>query len=175
MTPLLLLAKISLYGVLALSLLAALGVVLLPNIFHAALCLVATLLGVAVIYLALQAEFIAVVQILLYVGAVMTLVIFAIMLTHRIGDQTIPQRNRQSLPAFLGVSIFAGLLGSLLLKMDWQALANPVASNGISLYGRSGTLVLGKALLGEYVFPFEVVSVVLIAALIGAIVIARKD
>lgn len=159
--------KGGLYAMMAGSLVAAVGVVTLPNIFRAALCLVVTLLGVAGLYIALQAEFIAVVQILLYVGAVMTLVIFAVMLTHRIGDQTIPQTNQQSLPAFLALLVFVGWVGSLLLKTSWPT--PPVTPGSVN------TLALGKALLGEYVFPFEVVSVVLIAALIGAVVIARKD
>ena len=163
---LILLSKLFIYVVLALSLAAALGVVLLRNIFHAALCLTATLVGVAILYLALQAEFIAVVQILLYVGAVMTVVIFAIMLTQRIGDKTIPQTNRQSLPAFLLLLLFAGFLGSLILRVPW-----PAAQNAAGL----DTQALGAALLGTYVFPFEAVSVILIAALVGAIVIARKD
>jgi len=150
----------------AASIVAALGVVLLPNIFHAALCLVGTLVGVACLYIALQAEFIAVVQILLYVGAVMTLIIFAIMLTQRIADQNIPQKNKQSLTALAGLILFVILLGSQLLKTPWPAAGAA---------GRADTLALGKALLGTYVFPFEVVSIVLIAGLIGAVVIARKD
>jgi NADH-quinone oxidoreductase subunit J len=166
MMPLLVLQKAFLYGVLFLSTVAALGVVLFRNIFHSALCLVATLVGVAILYLALEAEFIAVVQILLYVGAVMTVVIFAIMLTHRLGDQTIPQSNRQSLPAFLALLVFAVVAGLRLLKTDW-----PVSE----IAGRVDTLALGQALLGPYVFPFEVVSIVLIAGLIGAVVIARKE
>ena len=169
--PLVILAKVAVYAVLFLSLAAALGVVLARNIFHSALCLVAALLGIAALYLSLQAEFIAVVQVLLYVGAVMTLVIFAIMLTHRIGDQTIPQTNQQSLPAFLALVGFVFLVGSLLLKTNWVALAG-----GVSLTAPPvDTLALGQALLGEYVFPFEAVSVVLIGALVGAVVIARKD
>ncbi len=163
---LVLLAKISIYAVLLLSIVAALGVVLLRNIFHAALCLAAALLGVAAIYLSLQAEFIAVVQILLYVGAVMTLVIFAIMLTHRIGDQTISQTNKQSIPAFLALVLFVVLAGKFLLKADWFSAPSATPVN---------TLALGQALLGTYVFPFEVISVILIAALVGAIVIARRD
>jgi NADH:ubiquinone oxidoreductase subunit 6 (subunit J) len=75
---LILLSKLFIYFVLAASLAAAVGVVFFRNIFHAALSLTATLIGVAILYLALQAEFIAVVQILLYVGAVMTVIIFAI-------------------------------------------------------------------------------------------------
>ncbi|MBI4115916.1 MAG: NADH-quinone oxidoreductase subunit J [Candidatus Omnitrophica bacterium] len=168
------LAKLFIYGVLFLSLVAALGVVLLPNIFHAALCLVGTLLGIAALYLALQAEFIAVVQVLLYVGAVMTLVIFAIMLTHRIGDMTIPQTNKQSLPACLALFAFVVLIGGLLLKTDWSILVGTGGSVA-SVNPPVDTFMLGKALLGEYVFPFEVVSVILIAGLIGAIVVARKD
>ena len=154
-----------------LSVIAALGVVLLPNIFHAALCLVGTLIGIAILYLALQAEFIAVVQILLYVGAVMTLVIFAVMLTHRLGDPSVPQKNRQSLPAAFALIAFIVLIASLILKIDWYRLvgAGPVLAPPVN------TLALGKALLGSYIFPFEVVSVVLVAALIGAIVIAKKD
>ena len=172
MIPLIVLSKIFIYGVLCLSLAAALGVVLFRNIFHSALSLVGTLLGVAALYLALEAEFIAVVQILLYVGAIMTLVIFAIMLTHRLGDQTIPQTNKQSIPALLLLLLFVSLIGSLLLKVDWSTVT---AAGLAGTYTRVDTLALGKALLGEYVFPFEVVSIVLVAGLIGAVTIARKD
>lgn len=169
MLPLIFISKFAIYAVMVGSLIAAVGVVTLPNLFRSALCLAATLVGVAGLYLALQAEFIAVVQILLYVGAVMTLVIFAVMLTERIADPTIPQTNRQSGPAFLSLAAFVGLVGSLLLKTDW--------ARGAALEPASPlhTSALAQALLGEYVFPFEVVSVVLIAALIGAIVIARRD
>lgn len=169
--PLEILAKVTAYGIMGLSLASALGVVLLRNIFHSALCLVGALIGVAVLYLILQAEFIAMVQILLYVGAVMTVILFAIMLTHRIGDQTIPQTNKQSLPAFLSLAAFVGLIGSILWKMDWSKAGYA----GLIPFRSVTTLDLGKALLGEYVFPFEVISVVLIAALIGAVVVARKD
>ena len=167
--PPVLLSKIFIYGALLASLVAALGVVLLPNLFHSALCLVAALIGVAILYLALQAEFIAIVQILLYVGAVATLIIFAIMLTYRLGDKAIPQTNRQSLPAALALTAFVGLVTSLLFKMNW------VGGGGAAPVSRVDTLALGRALLGAYVFPFEVVSVVLIAALIGAVVIARQN
>ena len=163
---LILLSKIFIYLVLFLSFTAALGVVLFPNIFHAALCLVGTLLGIAALYLALEAEFIAVIQILLYVGAVMTLVIFAIMLTRRIAGENIPQANKQSIPALLSLLGFVALFGSLIWKFPW-----PVGKNFVHV----DTFALGKALLGVYVFPFEVVSIVLIAALIGAVTIARKD
>lgn len=162
-------SKIFVYQILILSLITALGVVMLSNIFHAALCLAATLIGVAALYLALQAEFIAVVQILLYVGAVMTVIIFAIMLTHRIGDKTLRQSNKQSLPAFLALTAFVVWVSSLILKTNWAGGGDFKPAPAVD------TLGLGKALLGEYIFPFEIISVVLIAGLIGAVVIARKD
>lgn len=171
MAPLFLIAKFGVYALMLVSLTAALGVVLFRNIFHAALALVVTLLGVAGIYIALHAEFIAGVQVLLYVGAVMTLILYAIMLTHRIAGAA-AQTNRQSVPAFLALALFVALLGRLLLKTDWSALASsagPAAPPTVSV------LMLARALLGEYVFPFEVISIVLIAALIGAIVIARAE
>ena len=167
MMPLVWLVKTGIYLLMAASLLAAVGVVTFRNIFHSALALAGTLLGVAGIYLALRADFLAVVQILLYVGAVMTLILFAIMLTHRLGSQAVPQANKQSGPALAGLLIFVALLSSLFLKTNWpvsEAALAPVTA-----------LDLAKALLGEFVFPFEVVSIVLLAALIGAVVIARKD
>jgi len=160
--------KLGLYIMMGVSVLAALGVVLVRNLFHAALCLVVALLGIAGIFFALHAEFLAVVQILLYVGAVMTLVIFAIMLTERFGDKTVKQNNNLSLPAMIGSVIFLAAMTRLLTNTPW-----------IFREGSTGTPVdtykLGEALMGTYVFPFEVISVVLIAALIGAVVIAKKD
>lgn len=164
--------KIGVYIIMFLSVFAALGVVLARNIFHSALFLVGALLGVAALFIALHAEFIAMVQILLYVGAVVTLIIFAIMLTQRIGDKTVPQTNKQSPLAFVTLLSFFLLLISLFLKIDWPFVLAGEANRGLMPVD---TLALGKALLGEYVFPFEVVSIVLIGALIGSIVIARKD
>lgn len=169
---LLTLVKIGIYVAMGLSILAALGVALSRNIFHSALFLVATLLGIAALFVALRAEFIAVVQILLYVGAVATLIIFAIMLTQRIAGKTVPQNNKQSPLAFVTLLSFFVLLVSLFGKIDW---AKVTASEAAVLSSHVDALALGKALLGDYVFPFEVVSVILIAALIGSIVVARKE
>lgn len=168
MSPLITAAKIGIYAVMVLTLTAAVGVVTFRSIFHSALALVVTLLGIAAIYLGLGADFIAVVQVLLYVGAVMTLVLFAIMLTHRLGDKSIPQTNSQSLPALGALFLFIFFMVSYFLKANWTQITVPVSE-------RVDVLALATALLGPYVFPFEVVSVILIAALVGAIVIARKD
>lgn len=152
----------------AVSVIAAIGVVTLRSIFHAALALAATLVGVAGIYLALQADFLAMVQILLYVGAVMTLVIFAVMLTERLGDKSVIANNRQSPLALAGILVFLLTLLRLISRTAWPLKEEALAA-------RVSAADLGRALMNTYVFPFEVISVILIAALIGAIVMAKKE
>jgi NADH:ubiquinone oxidoreductase subunit 6 (subunit J) len=161
-------AKYTTYAVMAVILVFALGVVTLRNLFHCALCLAAALIGTAVLYVVLQAEYLAAIQILLYVGAVVTLVIFAIMLTEHLAGKTVRQNNSQSLPAIAGLLGFVSLLTALILKTPWPV--TPTA-----LQAKVLVMGLGKALMGDYVFPFEVISIVLIAALIGTVVIAKKD
>lgn len=161
-------AKFGTYAVMAVILVFALGVVTLRNLFHCALCLAAALIGTAVIYVVLQAEYLAAIQVLLYVGAVVTLVIFAIMLTEHLAGKTVRQNNSQSLPAIAGLLGFVWLLVVLILKTPWPVTPTALKAK-ISVMG------LGKALMGTYVFPFEVISIVLIAALIGTVVIAKKD
>ena len=156
------------YGTLAVTLAAAVLVVTLRNIFHCALSLILALLGIAVIYLFLKAEFLAVIQVLLYIGAIMTLLIFAIMLTHHIGDKTVPQTNRQSLPAFALLSflniLFIGSVAVTSWKTGWVIPDVLIDAK-----------ILGTALMGVYVFPFEIISVVLIVALVGAVILGRQD
>ena len=161
-------AKFGTYAVMAVILVFALGVVTLRNLFHCALCLAAALIGTAVLYVVLQAEYLAAIQVLLYVGAVVTLVIFAIMLTEHLAGKTVRQNNSQSLPAIAGLLGFVSLLTVLILKTPW-----PVTPTALS--AKVSVMGLGKALMGTYVFPFEVISIVLIAALIGTVVIAKKD
>jgi NADH:ubiquinone oxidoreductase subunit 6 (subunit J) len=161
-------AKFGIYAVMATVLVFALGVVTLRNLFHCALCLAAALIGTAAVYVALRAEFLAGVQILLYVGAVVTLIIFAIMLTQHLAEKTIRQTNSQSPLAIVGLLGFAALLIALIVKTPW-----PVTKT--ALKASTSVMGLGKALMGIYVFPFEVISIVLIAALIGTVVIAKKD
>ncbi|OGX14045.1 MAG: hypothetical protein A2351_08830 [Omnitrophica bacterium RIFOXYB12_FULL_50_7] len=161
-------AKFGTYAVMAVILIFALGVVTFRNLFHCALCLAAALIGTAVIYVVLQAEYLAAIQILLYVGAVVTLIIFAIMLTEHLAGKTARQNNSQSLLAIVGLLGFVTLLATLILKTPWPV--TPTA-----LQAKNSVMGLGKALMGTYVFPFEVISIILIAALIGTVVIAKKD
>lgn len=168
MDPLYFIARIGFYLATILTLGAAVLVVTLRNIFHCALALILALLGVAVTYIYLRAEFLAVIQILLYVGAIMTLVIFAIMLTFRIGDQTIPQTNRQSFLSFLSLILFNVFFIGSTLRTSWNSDSVALATNVDARY-------LGLALMTEYVFPFEIISVVLIVALVGAVILGRSD
>ncbi|MCD6163412.1 MAG: NADH-quinone oxidoreductase subunit J [candidate division Zixibacteria bacterium] len=146
---------------------SALMVVTLKNIFHSALFLVLTLFSVAGIYVLLGAEFLAGVQVLIYVGAITILMIFAIMLTYQINNKSIKQVNEQVVPASLIVLIFFGMSLFTLFKTGWSV--------GDGSLPERNTFELGRQLLSTYVVPFEVVSIVLLVALIGAIIIARQD
>ncbi|MBI4372447.1 MAG: NADH-quinone oxidoreductase subunit J [Candidatus Omnitrophica bacterium] len=160
------LATVSFYTVLAGLLIAAVLTVTVRNLFHSAIFLAFTLLGVAAVYFFLRAEFLAGVQILIYVGAIMTLVIFAIMLTARIGDPRNPQSNRQRFPVLVLLFLSAFCLVPAVLKAPWKTAQALQTANAVEI---------GKALMRQFVFPFEVVSLVLLIALIGAIVVARSD
>jgi NADH:ubiquinone oxidoreductase subunit 6 (subunit J) len=160
------LATVSVYGLMAGLLATAALTVTTRNLFHSAIFLAFTLLGVAILYFFLHADFIAAIQILLYVGAIMVLVIFAIMLTARIQDPKVPQSNRQQIPTLVLMSAVATYLITAILKTPWNLAPTPKSTDAVAL---------GKALMGEFVFPFEVVSIVLLVALIGAIVVARSD
>ncbi|MBI3313426.1 MAG: NADH-quinone oxidoreductase subunit J [Candidatus Omnitrophica bacterium] len=168
MEPLNFIVKIAIYALMLGSVIAAIGVVTLRNLFYAALALVGVLLGTAGIYIVLHAEFLAAVQVLLYVGSVITLVIFVIMLTQRLTDKSLPQTNRQSLIALAGSLAFLYFLTKTILHTPWPV--NPAITQV-----HVSTADLGSALMGNFVFPFEVISVILLAVLIGAIVIAKKD
>jgi NADH:ubiquinone oxidoreductase subunit 6 (subunit J) len=159
--------KFGIYAVMAAVLVFALGVVTLRSLFHCALCLTATLIGTAVLYVALHADFLAGIQILLYVGAVVTLIIFAVMLTEHLAGKTVRQNNSQSLPAIAGLLGFVALLTVVIVKTPWPL----AAASKIKV----SAMQIGQALMGTYVFPFEIISIILIAALIGTVVIAKKD
>ncbi len=135
------------------------------DVFHSAIWLTLTLLSIACLYFYLDAGFLGVIQILVYVGGIMTLFVFAIMLTARIGDRSIQQTNRQLWP---GLLISAGAF-TIMLKI---ILSGPWA-NLITLNPGIDLKVVGRALLTQYVLPFEFISIILLAALVGAIVIGK--
>ncbi|MBU0984049.1 MAG: NADH-quinone oxidoreductase subunit J [candidate division Zixibacteria bacterium] len=143
-------------------------VVSLRNIFHCALFLMLCLTAVAGIFITLDAEFLAVAQVLIYVGAVSVLMIFAIMLTRDLADKQIPQTNKHAMLAFLGCTAF--VLGIILVLSGtdmWRWAKTPLPVENV--------MTIGKLLMTKYVLPFEVISILLVAAMIGAIVLARKE
>jgi NADH-quinone oxidoreductase subunit J len=147
--------------------LAGFNVVTSTNVVRAALSLVVVLAGVAGQYILLAAEFTAVVQVLVYIGAVVVLFLFGIMLTRaRIGHESDLDNNNRWPAAIVSVAVFA-LLIALLRDTFGGArlnLAAPTTSEQI-----------GDAIFSNYLVPFEVASVLLLAALVGAIVLARRD
>jgi NADH-quinone oxidoreductase subunit J len=149
---------------------AALITVTNRNLFHSALWLIATLFGVAALFVLLEAGFLAAVQVLLYIGAIATLIIFAVMLTRRL---MVIGREAVNSEWWLSAAL-AGVLVVLLLAIvarvpSWSAAAPQTDVSG-------SIAQLGQALVNPdlYVLPFETASVMLLVALIGAIIIARE-
>ena len=147
---------------------SALAVVTLKNIFHCALFLILCLFSVAGIYIMLQAEFLAAAQVLIYVGAVSILIIFAIMLTSNLASERIVQTNKNALVAFFVCLMFLVTTIVLINKTAvWNYTSGTLPAENI--------ITIGKLLMTEFMLPFEVVSVLMLAAMIGAIVLARED
>ena len=148
----------------------ALGVVLLESIVYSAFLLGGVFLSVAGLYLLLNASFVAAAQVLVYVGAVNVLIIFAIMLVNKKEDlKPIDNLNSRRI---ISTSICLTLL-SLLIRVDLTKAWNlAIPSNSI---GEESTIRIGEHLFSDYLLPFEVASVLLLMAMIGAIVLARRD
>jgi len=157
------------FGILsAVALIGAVGVVTTRNLFRAALFLVLSFVGVAGLYVLLEAEILAMIQLLVYVGAISILIIFAIMLSRRMMSPEFKIRNEQWLWGLItAVALFA-VLGWILLNVAWPTAQAAVPEDAISL--------LGQALVSpdQYVLVFEAASVLLLVALVGAVVIARE-
>jgi NADH-quinone oxidoreductase subunit J len=146
---------------------AAAVVVLGKNIVRAAVALIFAFCGMAALYVLLDAEFLAAVQVLIYVGGITILLLFAIMLTSRIGTKTARVINDQAvLSGIAAVGLLAGLI--------YASTSGIAAISGPPRLPET-TPFLGRALLTTYVLPFEVVSVLLLAAMVGAIILARKE
>ena len=137
------------------------------NIIHSAFSLLGTFAGVAGIYVFLGADFVAAVQVLIYVGGILVLILFAVMLTHRITDVQITNRSVGRIPALVVVGIFAFLLVQTIRETPWQKAKEIVYA--------PTTAKIGDLFLENYLLPFELASLVLLAALIGAVFLSRKE
>ena len=150
---------------------AAVGVVLMPNILRAALFLGLSLVGVAGLFVLMNAPFLAAVQIMIYVGAITTMIILAIFLSHRVMKIGFGQ-------AIYNPLLAAGAAGTMFLFLFITVVNSVWIKNAVNLEpNKSGVGVeaVAQALLQPYVFPFELVSVLLLAVLVGAVVIAKED
>jgi len=136
------------------------------RVAYAALALLAALLGVAALYLALGADFMGVTQIIVYVGGILVLLVFGILLTSRSAQETTKVGGKTMLFAALAASALLLVMLSAVLGSEWTIVeeARPEASVGR----------IGELFLGRYLMPFELASIVLLVALIGAAYIARR-
>ena len=153
----------------AMALIGALGVVTSRNLFHAALFLVLSFVGVAGFYILLDAGFLAMIQLLVYVGAISILIIFGVMLTRGLMSSDYQARNEQWLWGLVAAVALFAILGFILLQVDWPTSAAAVPEDSISQ--------LGQALVSpeKFVLPFEVASILLLVALVGSVIIARES
>ena len=174
----------------------ALGVVMVPDLFRAALLLIVVLIAVAGFFILLSAEFLAVVQVLIYVGAIAILIIFAVMLTRDVQHGNLP--NRMQMPAaVLAAMLFAALVAAAVdtqwefLPAEQQERVDLVQTSAVTtltgdVLTEAGITApeeqsevqhagLADLLISDYVLPFEAVSLLLLAALIGALVLVRPN
>ena len=174
----------------------ALGVVMVPDLFRAALLLIVVFIAVAGFFILLSAEFLAVVQVLIYVGAIAILIIFAVMLTRDVQHGNLP--NRMQLPAAVLAALLFAALVAVAVDTQWEFLpaeqqervdlvqtsaVTTLTGDVLTEAGITGpeeqsevqNAGLADLLISDYVLPFEAVSVLLLAALIGALVLVRPN
>lgn len=137
------------------------------NVIYSAVGLLFTFVGVAGLYVLLAADFVAVVQILIYVGGILVLLLFGVMLSQKITNISIKSGTLQFVPAVL---VVAGVL-AILVRMVYSTPWNEAADTGYEPTTES----IGTLLMTDFLIPFEMVSILLLAALIGAAFIARKE
>ena len=156
------------YALAALSMVSGAGVAFSRSIIYSALSLLGTLLGIGALFVFLGADYVAISQLLIYIGGVLVLILFAVMLTSKIGDRS---HTNPSMGIFPGIALtvaLVGVLGYVVTKSPW--IVKPDAP-----HADQTARTIGDLFLRQYLLPFEVSSLVLLATLIGAVVIARKE
>jgi len=146
---------------------SALAVVLSKNLFHAVLWLALALTGTAGVFLLLNAEFLAAVQLLLYAGGIITIVVFAIVVTERLIGERLSQTSRGLGSGALVAAALLAVIVSILLQR--QLPSTPLPQTG------DLTRMLGEQVLTTYVLPFELLALLMLAAMLGAIYFARPE
>lgn len=155
------------YFIAGLTVIGALGVALSTNVVYSAISLLLALVGASGLYVFLAADFVAVVQILVYVGGILILTLFAILLTHQISEIQVSNRSVGRLPALGLIVLIGAAMGTAILRAPWHM--EPLGEATPTTYG------IGDSFLNQYLLPFELASVVLLTALVGAIVLSRKE
>lgn len=140
-------------------------VVVVRNLLHAVLFLILSFIGVAGLYITLSADFVAVVQVLVYAGAIAVLMIFAVMLTPRSSRDN--SEGLLRLPALLLAGLVAAGITFVAIETEWRETSR-------GSFDETATEI-GEALLSPFVLPFEIASVLLLVAMVGAIVLVRED
>jgi NAD(P)H-quinone oxidoreductase subunit 6 len=158
---------VAFYLLAAFTVASALGVALSHNIVYSAFALMGALLGTAGVFVLLGADFLGVVQLLVYVGGILVLSLFAIMLTHRIADVRVSNRS-------VGRGVGAVLVGAVLIALVRVALRATWIDKGPGAPVPT-TYGVGNAFLTDFALPFEIASLVLLVALIGAVTVSRKE
>ena len=156
------------FGVIAfVMIVAALRCVTTSNVVHAALWLVVVLAGVAAQFILLGAEFVAVTQVLVYIGAIVVLFLFGVMLTRAsLGDDETVDNEKRGMAALVAVLLLAVMGGALIESFE---------DTRVVIDEPQRVAEVSDSIFSQYIVPFEAVSVLLLAALIGAIVVARKE
>src|SRR4051812_35898364 len=147
------------------SVLSAAGVALAPNILYSAFSLLGTLAGVAGLYLYMGADFLGIAQLLIYIGGILVLILFAVLLTNRIGEMNITN---------LSTGLMVGAPAAIAVIALVTRVATQTAWPEVETAAAPTVARLGDAFLKEYLMPFEFASLVLLMALVGAMVIARR-
>ena len=146
---------------------SAIWVVVSPNLVHSAVSLLFTLFGIAGLYVFLFADFLAATQVVIYVGGILVLIIFGVMLTNKIDKPVIESVSSNKIIGVLISSFIFTILSIIVIQTKWPVIEN-------SSPGPSTVELIGKLILGKYLLPFELVSILLLAALVGAALLARK-
>lgn len=162
------------------SIVAAIAVVQIKDLFRAALFLIVSFLGVAGMFILLRAEFLAIVQVIIYVGAISVLVIFAILMTRDVEEGN--PSNSLRLPAAILSALFAIVAIVVARTAEWRTLEDAISNqtlgpqtiNLISEVFANTIPWIGRLLLQDYVLAFEVASILLLAAVIGALALIRE-
>ncbi|MBI5645697.1 MAG: NADH-quinone oxidoreductase subunit J [Ignavibacteriae bacterium] len=161
-------ADILFYVFAAITVCSAMVVAFARNVIYAAFALLFTFLGVAGLYVFLQADFLAVAQVMVYIGGILILIIFGVMLTNRVTNVDVTSGTLHTLPATIIAGVLLGTLVLLVTRATW-------IDAGVLPDVQGTTAAIGERLMSTYLLPFEIIGILLLVTIMGAAMIARAD